>query len=244
MPEDDKVAKIWSWTVPKTVKEVRGFIGLCGTVRIWIENFTEKVHPLRELTLNGAEFVWDDRWQAAFDSLKDHMASAPALRPIDYTSTNPVILSVHSSKYAVGFILSQIDDDGRRRPARYGSLPMNETESNYSQPKLELDGLYQALRRWRLYLVGVKTLHVEVDAKYIQGMLNEPDLQPNATINRWIPGIPLFDFKLIHVPTTQHKGPDDLSRRPMAEGEEIEEDDGDEWLDNIALYAELTPAQA
>ncbi|KAI9066206.1 hypothetical protein FKP32DRAFT_1532402, partial [Trametes sanguinea] len=54
---------------------------------------------------------------------------------------------------------------------------------------------------------------IEVDAKYIKGMLNEPDLQPNATINRWIQGILLFDFKLIHVPATQHKGPDALSRR-------------------------------
>ena len=61
---------------------------------------------------------------------------------------------------------------------------MNERESRYSQPKLELYGLFRALRAYRLYLVGVKNLHVEVDAKYIKGMLNEPDLQPNATINR------------------------------------------------------------
>jgi hypothetical protein len=31
-------------------------------------------------------------------------------------------------------------------------------------------------------------------------MLNNPDIQPNATINRWIAGILLFDFKLVHVP--------------------------------------------
>ncbi|KAJ8462647.1 hypothetical protein ONZ51_g10761 [Trametes cubensis] len=244
MPEDDKVDKIRNWPVPRTVKDVRGFIGLCGTVRIWIKDFSEKVRPLRELTLQKAEFIWDDRRQSAFDELKGLVSSAPALRPIDYSSSNPVILSVDSSKYAVGFILSQIDDEGKRRPARYGSLPMNETESNYSQPKLELYGLYRALRRWRLYLVGVKTLHVEVDAKYIKGMLNEPDLQLNATINRWIQGILLFDFKLVHVPAAQHKGPDALSRRPLGEGEVVEEDDGDEWLDNIALYIGTTPSEA
>lgn len=241
VPEDDKIEKIRNWPAPKNVKDVRGFIGLCGTVRIWIKDFSEKVRPLRELTLLKAEFIWDERRQEAFKELKDLVASAPALRPIDYTSNNPVILSVDSSKYAVGFILSQIDNDGRRRPARYGSLPMNETEANYSQPKLELYGLYRALRRWRLYLVGIKTLHVEVDAKYIKGMLNEPDLQPNATINRWIQGILMFDFKLIHVPATQHKGPDALSRRPLGEGEIVEEDDGDEWLDNIALYVGVPP---
>ena len=86
----------------------------------------------------------------------------------------------------------------------------------------------------RIHLIGVKTLHVEVDAQYIKGMLKEPDIQPNAAINRWIQGILTFDFKLIHVPGNKFKGPDALSRRPMAENEEIIEDD-DEWLDDMAL---------
>jgi len=63
---------------------------------------------------------------------------------------------------------------------------MSEQESCYSQPKLELFGLYCALQHWRLYIIGVKNLHVEVDAKYIKGMLNDPDLQPKTAINRWI----------------------------------------------------------
>lgn len=143
-----------------------------------------------------------------------------------------------SSFEATGMILSQIDAEGRLRPARYGSIPMSERESRYSQPKLELFGLYRALRHWRLYIIGVQNLHVEVDAKYIKGMLNEPDLQPNAAINRWIQGILMFDFKLIHVPATRFRGPDALSRRPLAPDESAPDDD-DEWLDNIALYTTL-----
>src|SRR6266478_694262 len=111
---------------------------------------------------------------------------------------------------------------------------MSERESRYSQPKLELFGLYRALRHWRLYIIGVKNLQVEVDAKFIKGMLNDPDLQPNAAINRWIQGILMFDFALVHVPADRHKGPDALSRRTLAEGELVESDD-DSWLDNIAL---------
>ena len=42
-------------------------------------------------------------------------------------------------------------------------------------------------------------LIVEVDAKYIKGMLNELELQPNAMINRWIQGILMFDFILVHI---------------------------------------------
>jgi hypothetical protein len=109
------------------------------------------------------------------------------------------------------------------------------------KPKLELFGLYRALRPWCLYLIGVKTLHVEVDAQYIKGMLNEADLQLNAAINRWIQGILMFNFTLIHVPATKFKGPDALSRRPLAEGEKAIPDD-DEWLDNIALFIGISQA--
>ena len=233
-PDTDKVDKILKWPPLATPKEVRRFLGLCGTVRIWIPNYSKIVRPLSELYHQDKEFIWDQRRQDAFDEIKKHVTSAPALRPIDYTSDNPVILSVDSSRDAAGMILSQIDDQGRRRPARYGSVPMSERESRYSQPKLELFGLYRALQHWRLHIIGVKNLRVEVDAKYIKGMLNEPDLQPNAAINRWIQGILLFDFALVHVPADKHKGPDALSHQALAEGETAEPDD-DSWLDNIAL---------
>ena len=82
---------------------------------------------------------------------------------------------------------------------------MSERESRYSQPKLELFGLYRALRHWRLYIIGVKNLQVEVDAKFIKGMLNEPDLQPNAAVNRWIQGILMFDFALSNIKPYQYK---------------------------------------
>ena len=239
LPEDSKVEKILKWPPLTTPKEARAFLGLCGTVRIWIANYSQLARPLTELWRHNVEFIWDARRQEAFATLKVLVSSAPALRPIDYASYNPVILSVDSSNIAAGMILSQMDDDGKRRPARYGSIPMDERESRYSQPKLELFGLYRALRTWRIYLIGVKTLHVEVDAQYIKGMLNEPDLQPSAAINRWIQGILMFDFTLIHVPATRFKGPDALSRRPLAEGEQAIPDD-DDWLDNIALFTGIS----
>ena len=242
LPDDDKVAKILNWPILKTTKEARGFMGLCGTVRIWIKNYSHLARPITELWRKSEEFVWNDRRQEAFDTLKELITSAPALNPINYATDRPVVLSVDTSLHAVGIILSQLDEQGRKRPARYGSIPMNERESRYSQPKLELYGLFRALRAYRIHLIGVKNLHVEVDAKYIKGMLNEPDLQPNAAINRWIQGILLFDFTLIHVPAAKHVGPDALSRRPLAEGEIIEDND-DSWLDDIALYADVSNSE-
>ncbi len=111
------------------------------------------------------------------------MSSPPVLQPIDYSSNRPVILSVDSCPIATGIILSQIDDQGRKCPAQYGSLPMNEREARYSQPKLELFGLYRTLQHFQLDIIGVQNLIVKVDAKYIKEMLNHPNLQLNAVIN-------------------------------------------------------------
>jgi hypothetical protein len=148
LPDDDKVAKILNWPTLTTTKEARGFMGLCGTVRIWIKNYSHLARPITELWRKSEEFVWDDRRQEAFDTLKKLVTSAPALNPIDYTTDRPVVLSVDTSLHAVGIILSQVDEQGRKRPARYGSIPMNERESRYSQPKLELYGLFRALRAY------------------------------------------------------------------------------------------------
>jgi hypothetical protein len=150
-----------------------------------------------------APFIWGEKQNHAFETLKQLVCSAPTMRSIDYTSSNPIYLLVDSSFIAVGIILSQIDDQGIQCPAQYGSLPMGDAESHYSQPKLELYGLFRALHHYRLYIIGVQNLHVKVDAKYIKGMLNEPDLQPNATINRWIQEILPFNFTLYHVPATK-----------------------------------------
>ena len=89
--------------------------------------------------------------------------------------------------------------------------------------KLELYGLFQALNVTKLWLIGVKKLVVEMDAQYIKGMLNKPDLYPNAAMNRWIGVILMFDFELVHVPGTKHKGPDGLSRRRVTDSKEEEE---------------------
>jgi len=81
------------------------------------------------------------------DDLKKALLTSPSLQPIDYESNSPVILSVDTSQIAVGYILSQCDPDNPklRYHARFGSITLNECECRFSQPKLELYGLYRAL---------------------------------------------------------------------------------------------------
>ena len=76
-----------------------------------------------------------------------------------------------------------------------------------------------------MYMVGLENFMVEVDAKYIKGMINNVDIQPSATINRWIARILLFDFKLRHVSAKDQALADGLSQRQRTS--EDSDDDGD-----------------
>jgi len=78
---------------------------------------------------------------------------------------------------------------------------------------------------------------VEVDAKYIHGMINNPDVHPNAAMNRWITAILVFSLKLVHIPGKSFHGPEGLSRRRRSK-EDDEEDGGDaeEWVEDLLMW--------
>jgi hypothetical protein len=244
IPDRSRIRVILDWPPCKTVTDVRSFLGTCGVMRVFIKDFARIARPLVRLTQKDAVFNWTDAQQDAMDTLKRAFNNSRALRPIDYHCGRTVYLSVDSLVIAVGYVLAQVGADGRRYPARFGSIPWNERESRYSQPKIELYGLFRALREERIHLIGIPDLVVEMDASSIKGMLNNPDLQPNATINRWIAAIKLFDFRLEHVPATQHKGPDGLSRRKPADHELLDMADlADSWIDEACgfAFASVTP---
>jgi len=115
--------------------------------------------------------------------LKTLAKNSPAIRTINYASGHKVILAVDTSSIAVRYILSQVGVDAKQYPSRFGPMTLLERESRYSQAKLKLFGLFRALKDCQIWIIGVKNLVVEVDAKYIKGMIKNPDIQPNAMIN-------------------------------------------------------------
>jgi len=233
---------IANWPVPTNATEVRAFLGTCGVHRIFIKVYTIVARPLIKLTRKDEPFVMKSHQLEAIAKLKEAIATSAALRPIDYESDQPVILAVDSCANGAGYILSQLGDDKKRYPSRFGSITFNERESRYSQAKLELYGLFRSLKATQVYTIGVKKLIVEMDAKFIKGMINNPTLHPNDAVNRWIAAILLFDFKLVHIPAEKHTGADGLSRRPRADGDPEPEDPDEleEWIDtNSGFYLAL-----
>ena len=107
---------------------------------------------------------------------------------------------------------------------------------------LKLYGLFHALKATQLYTIGVKELVIEMDAKFIKGMLNNPMLHPNDAVNQWIATILLFNFELMHVPTEKHTRADGLSQCPLADNDDSPDntDELESWIDsNASLFIEF-----
>jgi len=149
------------------------------------------------------------------ESLKEGAMQAECLKAIDYENHGDVVLAVDTSWMAVGYHIYQEDKDDPKKHyyVKFGSILLNEREARFSQPKQELFRLKHALESNRKLLYGVRKLVVETDAKYLEGMLNNPDVMPNATINRWIDQVTMYHFTLRHKPGISF-GPDGLSRWP------------------------------
>jgi RNase H-like domain found in reverse transcriptase len=173
------------------------------------------------------EFKWSEDTQQAMDKLKYLTATTVPIRTIDYGLAREVPMSLqHTSDYGLvsiavdsspigcGWIVSQQLED-TEYPIIFGSLMFNKVESHYSQPKLELFGVFWALTAERYHLHGIH-FRLVLDASYIGKMINNPGL-PNAAMTRWITYILLFDFKIQHRSATKHCGPDGLSRRQHAD---------------------------
>ena len=177
------------------------------------------------------------------EDLKQALLDSPVLRGIDYHSDAPVIVAVDTSPITISYYLAQQDlfDKCKHYFAQFSSITLNNRECRFSQPKLELYGLYRALRALKVFIIGVRNLIVKVDCCSIKGMLEHPNLTPSASMNHWIIGIQLFHFELVHVPGTQH-GPDRLSRRPAQPDDDPDppDDNFDDWIDQVYGFMNQT----
>ena len=243
LPDPKYVDKISTWCPCKDVSDIRAFLGTIGMYRMFIQTFAKRPNPLVSLARKGVPFNFGPEQLVAQEDLKKALLASPALRPINYSSDAPVILAVDTSSIAVGFYLCQLDTNNpkKRYYARFGSIPLNDREHCFSQPKLDLYGLFRTLRAYKIFIVGIWNLIIEVDARYIRGMLNNLDTAPSASINRWIVAILAFYFELRHVPGEVH-GPDGLSRRPPQPGDLSNDEDPDDFEDWVnSMYGFLHP---
>ena len=103
--DPSKVEAVMSWESPKSVFEIRSFLGLAGYYRRFIEGFSKLALPLTKLTRKGQVFVWDAQCESSFRTLKERLTTAPVLVLPD--PSEPFVVYCDASKMSLGGVLMQ-----------------------------------------------------------------------------------------------------------------------------------------
>ena len=75
----EKVEAIMSWERPKSVFEIRSFLGLAGYYRRFIEDFSLLATLMTRLTRKKVKFEWNELCKETFQELKRGLTSTPIL---------------------------------------------------------------------------------------------------------------------------------------------------------------------
>jgi hypothetical protein len=75
--DPDKVQEVMNWKPPTTVRQIRSFLGFAGYYRRFIPDFSRIAKPMTELLKKGAKFVWGQKCEDAFHTLRQHLTTSP-----------------------------------------------------------------------------------------------------------------------------------------------------------------------
>jgi hypothetical protein len=103
--DPSKVQDVMDWKPPKSVHQIRSFLGLVGYYRRFIPDFSRIAKPMTELLKKGVKFMWSEVCEKAFHTLRQHLTSAPVLVQPD--NSKPFEVFCDASGTGLGCVLMQ-----------------------------------------------------------------------------------------------------------------------------------------
>ncbi|KAA3453025.1 pol protein [Gossypium australe] len=202
-----KVEAVLEWKPPRTVAEIRSFLGLAGYYRRFVEGFSLIAAPLTKLLRKGAPFVWSEKQQESFDKLRKILTEAPVL--VQPEAGKLFTVYCDASHNGLGCVLMQ-----EGKVVAYASRQLRPHEVNYPTHDLELAAVVFALKIWRHYLYGEKSI-VYTDHKSLRYLLSQKDL--NLRQRRWIELLKDYDCSIEYHPGKANVVADALSRKVVTD---------------------------
>ncbi|GJZ62061.1 putative nucleotidyltransferase, ribonuclease H [Tanacetum coccineum] len=166
--DPSKIKAVKSWNVPTTPSEVRSILGLARYYRRFIENFFKIAKPLTSLTQKNQKYKWGEKQEEAFQTLKDNLCNAPILSLPD--GVEDFVVYCDASNQGLGCVFMQRD-----KVIAYALRQLKSHEKNYTTHDLELGMMVFALKIWRHYLYGTKSV-IYTDHKSLQHIFDQKEL--------------------------------------------------------------------
>lgn len=218
-----KVKAILSWPTIKSQKELRSFLGLCGFYRRFVLNYSLITAEFRDLLTQDAKFIWQPKHEAAFLKLKELMTTAPVLIFAD--NRKPFKVTTDSSGYAIGYVISQVGDDGKEHPVIYGGRNLPAHSTNWTTSEKELWAILEAIRDNHVLLANQKFV---VETDHVSNSFLNKIKFCTGRLGRWAVTLSQYDMTVLYAPGKSIPHVDALSRRVYTDDSVANVDSEDE----------------
>ena len=182
--------------------------------KCFIKNFARIAKPLNDLLgcrnskLKNHPVLLTAAAEEAFYTLKKKCAMAPVLAFADLK--RPFLLETDASKYDLGAIRQQVQEDRKYHPIACASHALWGSEANYHSSKLEFLALKWAMtQQFKEYLM-YQTFTVRTDNNPLTYVLATLNL--DATGHCWVSALAGFNFRLEYLCGADNRVADVLSR--------------------------------
>ncbi|KAD5961527.1 hypothetical protein E3N88_13000 [Mikania micrantha] len=221
-----KIEAVAQWPTPSTIKGLRGFLGLTGYYRKFIQFYGSIARPLTDFTKKNA-FVWSTQAHEAFINLKNALISAPVLALPNFSL--PFTIECDASGRGIGAVLTQ-----QQKPIAYFSKGLSDKNLAKSAYEREMMALVLAVQHWRPYLLGTRFI-VCTDQKSLKFLLQQRVTTPDQ--QNWVAKLLGYNFDIQYKPGKSNKAADALSRREEM-GVCFTLNSGPIWVQGSQLIAE------
>ena len=201
-PTKKKVDAITNMAAPKTIKQLRSFLGMVNYYRdMWVHR-SDVLAPLSGMTSNTSKFVWTDVQQQAFDKIKQIVSREVMLAFPDFSKE--FIVHTDASKYQLGSVISQ-----NNKPIAFYSRKLSDTQTRYTTAERELLSIVETFKEFRNILLG-QIITVYTDHRNLT-YTN----QNSERVLRWRLLIEEYNPKLVYLEGKKNVVADTLSRNSI-----------------------------
>lgn len=216
LPDPEKINTVKNYPRPNNSDELKRFVAFVNYYRKFIKNFATIAHPLNALSKKNVPFVWDQKCQNAFETLREKIISPPILQYPNFSEQNHFVIQTDASNYAIGAILSNKDG----RPIAYASRSLNKAEKNYPVIEKELLAIVWAVKYFRPYLFG-RYFKIQTDHRPLIYLFNMKD--PSSRLMKFRLALEEYEFDVEYIKGSNNAAADALSRISLNELKEMHE---------------------
>jgi len=159
-----KIQTMVNWPMPKTIKALRGFLGLTRYYRKFVQDYGKISAPLTTLSKNDA-FLWNNVAEEAFARLKRAVTTTPVLALSDFNKM--FVLECDASGLGIGVVLMQ---EGQL--IAFTSRVLSPLHLSLTVYDNEMLAIIHATTKWMPYLIG-RRFQIHTDHRSLKYILEQ-----------------------------------------------------------------------